>query len=109
MRVVGGGNHDGISRLQHLIVHLAIVVILPGIRVFVKDMLGILPVAITQTDDVICLGHFCDIRCATTANANAQDIQFIARSFLSDCGTKNTTWHNVRCYNQASKRGRSLL
>ena len=97
MSVVGSSNHNSIGRLQHLVVHLTIITIPLGIGVLLEDVLGILPVAVTEANDVICLCHFGKVSSTASANTDTEDVQFVTGSFVSVFSTQYRVRNDVRC------------
>ena len=77
VRVVGRGYHHGIGRFEQLLVHLAVVVILLGRGITLENVVGIFPVHVAQSDDILALEAF-QHRGAASADADAQDIEFVA-------------------------------
>ena len=88
VRMVGGGYHDGIGRLEHLIVHLAVVVVLLGCGVALEDVVGIFPVHVAQTDDVLALEPL-EHGGSAASDTYAQDVELVAGSRVSELLAQN--------------------
>ena len=76
--VVGCRYDDGVRALEHLVVHLAVVVELLGLRIILEHMVRICPVHVGQADDVLGLGYSAEVGCATAADSDAEDVQLVA-------------------------------
>ena len=94
MSVVGRGDDDGIHALSHLLVHLAIVPEALCLWEFIEHALGIIPVDITQGNDVLSVLHSVDVRMANTANSHYTDVKFVGRRDVTMALAKNRTWSN---------------
>ena len=80
--VVGCSDHHGVSLVQHLVVHHAVVIVLLGLWVLIEHMVGVLPVHIAESDDVFGL-HFREVGRSTASDADTKDVQFVVgRDFL---------------------------
>ena len=77
VRVVGRGYHHGIGRFEQFVVHLAVVVVLLGSRVALEHVVGIFPVHVAQTDDVLAFEPF-QHRGAAASDTHAQDVELVA-------------------------------
>ena len=80
--VVGGGDHNGINGVVHLVEHSSPVPIPFGAGVIVEAGLRVLPVDVTQRDDVLAR-HVFQVGPAVSSDADPGDVQPVARSGLS--------------------------
>ena len=88
VRVVRRSDHHGIGRLEHLVVHLAVVVELLGRRITFENVVGVFPVDIAQADDVLALQAL-QHRSAASADADAQDVEFVTGGRVAELLTQN--------------------
>ena len=88
VRVVRRSDHHGIGRLEHLVVHLTVVVELLGRRITFENVVGVFPVDVAQADDVLALQAL-QHRSAASADADAQDIEFVAGGRVAELLTQN--------------------
>jgi len=88
VRVVRRSDHHGIGRLEHLVVQLAVVVELLGRRITFENVVGVFPVDIAQADDVLALQAL-QHRSAASADADAQDVEFVAGGRVAEFLTQN--------------------
>ena len=86
--VVGRSHHDRIGRFEHLVVHAAVIVVAFGRRVTLEDMLRVFPVDVAQADDVLAFKAL-QYRSAATADADTQDIEFVAGRGMPEFLTQN--------------------
>ena len=92
MSVVSRGNDDGIHALSHLLVHLAIVPEALSLWKFIEHALGIIPVYVTQSNDVLGVLHGVDVRMADAANSHYADVKFVTWRDVTMALAKNRTW-----------------
>ena len=74
--VVGGCDHDGVSLVEHLVEHLAIVVVLLCLRIFLEHRVSVLPVDVAESDEVLGL-HFPEVSGSTATDTDTEDVQFV--------------------------------
>ena len=74
--VVGGSNHDSVSLVEHLVEHHAVVVVLLGLRILVEDVVGIFPVDIAQTYDVLGF-HLGKVSCSAASDTDTEDVELV--------------------------------
>ena len=86
--VVGRSHHDRIGRFEHLVVHAAVIVVAFGRGVTLEDMLRVFPVDVAQADDVLAFKAL-QYRSAATADADTQDIEFVAGRGMPEFLTQN--------------------
>ena len=84
--------YHSIDGLVHLLVHLTIVPISLCVGELLKNTLCIIPVHITESNDVFGVFHCIDIGMSHTADTNNGDIQLVRRSFVSVTFAQNRTW-----------------
>ena len=105
MRVVGGCYEDGIDALAHLVVHAAEVAILLGIGMTVPGILGIVPVDITEGDDVVRPLHVAKVGVTHASDTYAGDVQLVGGGDVSMALAQD----GVGNYGQADGSSRSAL
>ena len=77
VRMVGGGHHYGVGRLEQFVVHPAVVVVPLGCGIALEDVVGVFPVHVAQADDVLALEAL-EHRGAAASDADTQDVEFVA-------------------------------
>ena len=77
MSMVCGCNDDSVDGLVHLIIHLAVVPISFCVRELVEYALGVIPVDVAKSNNVLGVFHCIDIGMSHTADTNNGNIQFI--------------------------------
>ena len=83
VRVVGRGHHHRIGRLEQLVVHAAVVVVFLGCGIALEDVVGVLPVHVAESYDVLAL-HFLQVGRAAAADADAQNVELVAGSGVAE-------------------------
>ena len=78
--MVGCRAKHGIKGAAHLVKHLAVVPILLGVGEASHHILGVLPIYIAQSHDVVGLLHVLDVAVAHTADTYSGNVQFVRRS-----------------------------
>ena len=82
--VVGGTADNGVDLVADLVVHLAPVPETLSLRVAVESALGIVPVGIAESHDVL-VRYVAQHGCASSADADTGDVQLVRRSFVPEC------------------------
>ena len=101
MRMVGGGHHDGIDALAHLVEHHAPVLEPAGVGIVTERLVGIFPVDIAQGHDVL-RSHVLEVAASHAANTDTGDVQFVTRGRMA----KAASQHRVR-HDHHAQRGSS--
>src|SRR5689334_9451032 len=78
VRVVGGGDRDGVDITSFLIEHFPIVLVTLGLRECVEAVRGILLIDVAQSVDVLVRAHAADVVRAHPADADAGDVELVA-------------------------------
>ena len=76
--VVGGGYDNSVSLVEQLVEHHAIVVILLRIRIFLEYMVGVFPVDVAKTDELLSL-HGGKVSGSTSSDTNAKNLKLLGR------------------------------
>ena len=111
MGVVGGGDHDSVSLIEHLVEHHTVVIVLLGVRISLENMVSILPVDVAKSDDILGL-HLTKVGGSTSSNTDTKNLKFLGRShfFLLLVSLGGLSGHHdTRCYCQSGSHRCSLL
>ena len=104
VRMVRGGDHDGICLGKQFVEHHAPVLVALRVRIALEDVRGIFPVHVAEADDLLGLQAPEDAG-AATADAHAENLQFAVqggRSFVPTLGE-----HLAGHHRKADGRGRT--